>query len=60
MSTTAAVNEFVARLDGIATEHPYSRKKFRKAAEKSAVLEHACWNTHGCLTLQPAAGAHEK
>ena len=32
MKYNPRVNEFVARLDGIATEHPYQPRNFRRAA----------------------------
>ena len=34
MKYNPRVNEFVARLDGMATEHPSSRRSFRKAASR--------------------------
>jgi len=64
MKYNPRVNEFVARLDGIATEHPISRKSFRKAASrfwlgaasKRCLLE---IHRHGCHPrCRPAGRAH--
>jgi len=54
------VNEFVARLDGIATEHPYQPQELSQGCLKnSALLEQCLLEITGMdtITLQPAAGA---
>src|SRR5439155_21195474 len=55
------VNEFVARLDGIATEHPYQPQELPQGYWKiMRLLEQCLLEITGmdAITLQPAAGAH--
>src|SRR5258708_31599684 len=58
---TPRVNEFVARLDGIATEHPYQPQELSQGCLKIMRLLELCLleiTGMDALTLQPAAGAH--
>src|SRR5229473_3452363 len=61
MKYNPRVNEFVARLDGIATEHPYQPQELSQGCLKiMRLLEQCLLEITGmdALTLQPAAGAH--
>ncbi len=61
MKYNPRVNEFVARLDGIATEHPYQPVELAQGCLKILrVLQECLLETTGmdAITLQPAAGAH--
>src|ERR1700727_1186537 len=61
MKYNPRVNEFVARLEGIATEHPYQPQALSQGCLKIlAVLEQQLIEITGmdAITLQPAAGAH--
>src|SRR3989454_11144758 len=61
MKYNPRVNEFVARLDGIATEHPYQPQELSQGCLKiMRLLERCLLEITGmdALTLQPAAGAH--
>jgi len=54
------VNEFVARLDGIATEHPYQPQDLSQGCLKVLQLLEKCLleiTGMDAITLQPAAGA---
>src|ERR1700732_3345765 len=54
------VNEFVARLDGIATEHPYQPQELSQGCLKIIKLLEDCLleiTGMDSITLQPAAGA---
>ncbi len=60
MKYNPRVNEFVARLDGIATEHPYQPQELSQGCLKIlAVLQRCLLEITGmdAATLQPAAGA---
>jgi len=60
MKYNPRVNEFVARLDGIATEHPYQPQELSQGCLKILrLLEQCPARNHGmdAITLQPAAGA---
>jgi glycine dehydrogenase subunit 2 len=61
MKYNPRVNEFVARLDGIATEHPYQPQELSQGCLKILCerLNSACCEITGmdACTLQPAAGA---
>src|SRR5258708_1171281 len=60
MKYNPRVNEFVARLDGIATEHPYQPQELSQGCLKiQRLLEHCLLEITGMdtITLQPAAGA---
>src|SRR5260370_21034791 len=61
MKYNPRVNEFVARLDGIATEHPYQPQELSQGCLKiMRLLEQCLLEITGmdAITLQPAAGAH--
>src|SRR5260370_42118244 len=61
MKYSPCVNEFVARLDGIATEHPYQPQELSQGCLKIMRLPEQCLleiTGMDALTLQPAAGAH--
>jgi len=61
MKYNPRVNEFVARLDGIATEHPYQPQELSQGCLKILrLLEQCLLEITGMdtITLQPAAGAH--
>jgi len=61
MKYNPRVNEFVARLDGIATEHPYQPQELSQGCLKiMRLLEQCLLEMTGmdAITLQPAAGAH--
>ena len=61
MKYNPRVNEFVARIDGLAWAHPYQPESFSQGAmEIMAALESALAEITGmdAVTLQPAAGAH--
>jgi len=61
MKYNPRVNEFVARLDGIATEHPYQPQELSRGCLKILrLLEQCLLEITGMdtITLQPAAGAH--
>ncbi len=61
MKYNPRVNEFVARLDGIATEHPYQPQELSQGCLKILrLLEQCLLEITGmdAITLQPAAGAH--
>jgi glycine dehydrogenase subunit 2 len=61
MKYNPRVNEFVARLDGLAWAHPYQPESLSQGAmEIIAELESALLEITGmdAITLQPAAGAH--
>src|SRR5260370_41249327 len=61
MKYNPRVNEFVARLDGIATEHPYQPQELSQGCLKIMRLLELCLleiTGMDALTLQPAAGAH--
>src|SRR5262244_336924 len=60
MKYNPRVNEFVARLDGIATEHPYQSQELSQGCLKILrLLEECLLEITGMdsITLQPAAGA---
>ncbi len=60
MKYNPRVNEFIARLDGIATEHPYQPQELSQGCLKIlAVLRQCLLEITGmeAATLQPAAGA---
>jgi glycine dehydrogenase subunit 2 len=60
MKYNPRVNEFVARLDGIATEHPFQPQRLSQGCLKILqVLEECLLEITGMdsVTLQPAAGA---
>src|SRR6266852_4616993 len=60
MKYNPRVNEFVARLDGIATEHPYQPQELSQGCLKILrLLEQCLLEITGMdtITLQPAAGA---
>ena len=60
MKYNPRVNEFIARLDGIATEHPYQPQELSQGCLKIlAVLQQCLLEITGmdAATLQPAAGA---
>src|ERR1700726_2797669 len=60
MKYNPRVNEFVARLDGIATEHPYQPQELSQGCLKiQRLLEQCLLEITGmdAITLQPAAGA---
>jgi len=60
MKYNPRVNEFVARLEGIATEHPYQPQELSQGCLKILrLLEQCLLEITGmdCITLQPAAGA---
>jgi glycine dehydrogenase subunit 2 len=60
MKYNPRVNEFVARLDGIATEHPYQPQELSQGCLKIlAILQQCLLEITGmdATTLQPAAGA---
>src|SRR5260221_14160849 len=60
MKYNPRVNEFVARLDGIATEHPYQSQELSQGCLKILrLLEQCLLEITGmdAITLQPAAGA---
>src|SRR5260370_27638843 len=61
MKYNPRVNEFVARLDGIATEHPYQPQELSQGCLKIMRLLELCLleiTGMDALTLQPAAGEH--
>src|SRR6266576_1952454 len=61
MKYNPRVNEFVARLDGIATEHPYQPQELSQGCLKILRLLEECLleiTAMDAITLQPAAGAH--
>jgi glycine dehydrogenase subunit 2 len=61
MKYNPRVNEFVARLDGIATEHPYQPQELSQGCLKILQLLEKCLleiTGMDAITLQPAAGAH--
>ena len=60
MKYNPRVNEFVARLDGLATEHPYQPQELSQGCLKILeVLQNCLLEITGmdAITLQPAAGA---
>src|SRR5579859_4668199 len=60
MKYNPRVNEFVARLDGIATEHPYQPQELSQGCLRiQRLLEQCLLEITGmeAITLQPAAGA---
>jgi glycine dehydrogenase subunit 2 len=60
MKYNPRVNEFVARLDGIATEHPYQPQELSQGCLKIMRLLEKClleMTGMDAITLQPAAGA---
>ena len=60
MKYNPRVNEFVARLDGIATEHPYQPQELSQGCLKILQLLEQCLleiTGMDAITLQPAAGA---
>src|ERR1700719_600039 len=60
MKYNPRVNEFVARLDGIATEHPYQPQELSQGCLKVLQLLKSCLldiTGMDAITLQPAAGA---
>src|SRR5258708_1749942 len=60
MKYNPRVNEFVARLDGLATEHPYQPQELSQGCLKILrLLEQCLLEITGmdAITLQPAAGA---
>src|SRR5258705_13096389 len=60
MKYNPRVNEFVARLEGIATEHPYQPQELSQGCLKILQLLEQCLleiTGMDCITLQPAAGA---
>jgi glycine dehydrogenase subunit 2 len=61
MKYNPRVNEYVARLEGIATEHPYQPQELSQGCLKIlSLLEKCLLEITGMdvITLQPAAGAH--
>src|SRR6266481_6494114 len=61
MKYNPRVNEFVARLDGIATEHPYQPQELSQGCLKILRLLEQCLRKItglDALRLQPAAGTH--
>ncbi|HVS74791.1 MAG TPA: aminomethyl-transferring glycine dehydrogenase subunit GcvPB [Candidatus Acidoferrales bacterium] len=61
MKYNPRVNEYVARLDGIATEHPYQPQSLSQGCLKILRLLEKCLleiTGMDAITLQPAAGAH--
>ncbi len=61
MKYNPRVNEFIARLDGIATEHPYQPQELSQGCLKILRLLEKCLleiTGMDAITLQPAAGAH--
>ncbi|MBV8207331.1 MAG: aminomethyl-transferring glycine dehydrogenase subunit GcvPB [Acidobacteria bacterium] len=61
MKYNARVNEYVARLEGLAGAHPYQPEKLSQGALKILkLLSDALLDITGmdAITLQPAAGAH--
>jgi len=61
MKYNPRINEFVARIDGLAWAHPYQPEALSQGAmEVMAALEGALAEIAGmdAVTLQPAAGAH--
>jgi glycine dehydrogenase subunit 2 len=61
MKYNPRVNEFVARLDGIATEHPAQPQSLSQGCLKILRLLEKCLleiTGMDAITLQPAAGAH--
>lgn len=60
MKYNPRVNEFVARLDGLATEHPYQPQELSQGCLKILQLLEKCLleiTGMDAVTLQPAAGA---
>src|ERR1700686_3536539 len=60
MKYNPRVNEFVARLDGIATEHPYQPQELSQGCLQVLQLLEKCLieiTGMDAITLQPAAGA---
>src|SRR5258708_12233470 len=60
MKYNPRVNEFVARLEGIATEHPYQPQELSQGCLKILRLLEKCLleiTGMDAITLQPAAGA---
>jgi glycine cleavage system P protein (glycine dehydrogenase) subunit 2 len=60
MKYNPRVNEFIARLDGLATEHPYQPQELSQGCLKILfILERCLLEITGldAVTLQPAAGA---
>src|SRR6201996_6286921 len=60
MKYNPRVNEFVARLEGIATEHPYQPQELSQGCLKIVKLLEDCLleiTGMDSITLQPAAGA---
>ena len=60
MKYNPRVNEFVARLDGIANEHPYQPQELSQGCLKILQLLEKCLleiTGMDAITLQPAAGA---
>src|SRR5277367_5608921 len=60
MKYNPRVNELVARLDGIATEHPYQPQELSQGCLKIMLLLERCLleiTGMDAITLQPAAGA---
>jgi glycine dehydrogenase subunit 2 len=60
MKYNPRVNEFVARLDGLATEHPYQPNELSQGCLKILQLLEKCLleiTGMDAITLQPAAGA---
>jgi glycine dehydrogenase subunit 2 len=60
MKYNPRVNEFVARLDGIATEHPYQPAELSQGCLKTLELLQNCLleiTGMDAITLQPSAGA---
>ncbi|HZV59740.1 MAG TPA: hypothetical protein VFF42_05325, partial [Candidatus Eremiobacteraceae bacterium] len=61
MKYNPRVNEFVARLDGIATEHPLQPQALSQGCLKIQKLLESCLleiTGMDAVTVQPAAGAH--
>ena len=61
MKYNPRVNEYVARLEGIATEHPYQPQALSQGCLKILRLLEKCLleiTGMDAVTLQPAAGAH--
>src|SRR3984957_7451880 len=61
MKYNPRVNEFVARLDGIANGHPYQPEKISQGALRIIKTLSECLTEitgMDAITLQPAAGAH--
>src|ERR1700747_1081886 len=61
MKYNPRVNEFVARLEGIATEHPYQPQELSQGCLRILRLLEKCLleiTGMDAITLQPAAGAH--